>query len=410
MEDIMYIQRDIEKTILKAVKQFPAITITGPRQSGKSTMLKKIFEKTHKYVTFDDPLVRERAISDPKLFFNSLGGKVILDEIQYVPQIVSYIKIAIDENRSYKGRFIITGSQQFHLIKNLGDSLAGRIAIFELMPFCYNEMRRIKYLSKKLSSTENTFIHSCLNTSYPQPNTEVAININQWISSYFQTYLERDIKSIYDIGNLRDFQRFMQLLAARCSQILNLSTLASDLGITVNTVKRWISVLESSRIIYLLNPYYNNLGKRITKAPKVYFLDCGLVCYLTGISNKDVLLKGPLAGALFENFCVQETVKQLLNRQIRQGLYYIRTHNNLEVDLIIEKDMEIYPCEIKMRMTPRMEDALNIIRLRETFNKLNIGTGRIISLNDETFVMKKNIFAVAFVEYIDWLGKKWGHT
>ena len=172
-------------------------------------MLKNLFGKTHLYVTLDDPIVRERAESDPKLFFESIGQNVIIDEIQYVPQLTSYIKIAIDARRNVKGRFIITGSQQFHLIKNLGDSLAGRVAIFELLPFSAAEIKSIPVLRKKLITSKDIFIHSCLRGSYPEPNVEPKINITQWTAGYFQTYLERDIKSIFGIGDLRDFQRFM---------------------------------------------------------------------------------------------------------------------------------------------------------------------------------------------------------
>jgi len=311
--------------------------------------------------------------------------------------------MAIDEKRNVKGRFIMTGSQQFHLIKNMGDSLAGRVAIYELLPFSAAEKKRIPSLKRKIIKSKDMFIHSCLRGAYPEPNVEPSIVINQWTASYFQTYLERDIKSIFGIGDLRDFQRFMQLLASRCSQILNLSALASDIGAAVNTIKRWVSVLEASRIIYLLYPYYTNLGKRIVKSPKVYFLDCGLVCYLTGIHNKDVLMNGPLAGALFENYCIQETVKRIINTKMNIGLYYIRTHNNLEVDLLIEKDGFLYPCEIKLNMTPRLSDASNIARLKAVFNKLPIKSGRILSLSDTTFPLTKDLSVVSFDDYIDWL-------
>lgn len=401
----MYINRDIENVIIKAFKGFPAVVVTGPRQSGKSTILKKIFAKTHKYITFDDPLIRERAISDPKLFINTMGEYVIYDEIQYVPQLISYIKMEIDRKRNVNGRFIITGSQQFNLIKNLGDSLAGRVAIFELLPFSYNEIKKIKSLKKVTSKTKDIFVHSCLRGSYPQINVRKSIDVNQWFSGYFQTYLERDIKNIYDIGSLRDFQRFMQLLASRCSQLLSLSALSADLGIAVNTVKRWISILEACRIIYLLNPYYNNLGKRITKSPKVYFIDSGIVCYLTGITNENILLNGPLSGPLFENYCIQETVKQIINNNKNYRLYYMRTHNNMEIDLIVTKGMDLFPCEIKLSMTLGLKDARNIIRMKKTFCDLNIKTGRIISLADETYEINKDVSTIKFSEYIKWLGK-----
>jgi predicted AAA+ superfamily ATPase len=401
----MYINRDIENLLKQSSKQFSAIALTGPRQTGKSTLLKRLFGKTHAYVTLDDPIMRQRAESDPKLFFESLGEKVIIDEIQYVPQLTSYIKIAIDEKRTSKGRFILTGSQQFHLIKNLGDSLAGRVAIFELLPFSSSEKKRIPSLRKKVMKSKDMFMLSCLRGCYPEPSVQQNIDINQWTAGYFQTYLERDIKSIFGIGDLRDFQRFMQLLAARCSQVLNFSTFAADIGVAVNTIKRWISVLEASRIIYLLYPYHTNLGKRIVKAPKVYFLDCGLVCYLTGIHNKEILMNGPLAGPLFENYCIQETVKQIINTKKSVGLYYIRTNNNLEVDLLVEKEMALNPVEIKLNMTPRLSDASNLVRLKTVFAKLPIRPAKILSLSDTSFPLIKDVSVVSFDEYIKWLNQ-----
>ncbi len=399
----MYIEREIEKLIKKTSDQFCAVALTGPRQTGKSTLLKRLFRATHKYVTLDDPLMRESAVTDPKMFLESLGERMIIDEIQYAPQLTSYIKIAIDEKHDQKGRYILTGSQQYHLIKNLGDSLAGRVAIFELLPFNCTEKQKISFFKKKCKTIKEMFIDSCLRGSFPEPCINLKMDISQWMSNYFQTYLERDLRSVFDIGNLRDFQRFTQLLASRCSQILNLTSLAADIGIAVNTAKRWISVLEASRIIYLLYPYYNNLGKRIVKSPKVYFLDTGLVCYLTGIRDSEILMKGSSAGALFENFCIQETVKKIFNYKKNIQLYYLRTNNALEVDLLIENNAELFPCEIKLNMTPRIQDASNIIKIKQIFNKLPIKTGRLISLSDTTCSLGQDLLSVTFEDYYKWL-------
>jgi len=199
----------------------------------------------------------------------------------------------IDKDRQKYGRFIFTGSQQFNMIRDLGDTLAGRIGIAELLPFCIEEKRDAFRNKKQFSEAQVYFIHACLKGSFPEIVVYKNTNVDFWYNAYLQTYLERDVRTIYNIGNLRDFQRFMQLLAARCAQILNLSSLSSELGIAVNTVKRWISVLEASRIIYLLVPYYQNLGKRVIKSPKVYFLDCGLVCYLLSLKdNKSSIMPG----------------------------------------------------------------------------------------------------------------------
>ncbi len=399
----IYVHRDIEKVLLGLSKQFPAIIVTGPRQSGKSTLIEKVFAKTHTYLSFDDLLVRQEAIFDPKFFLEKSGPRIIIDEIQYVPQILSYIKILIDKNRSRRGYFILTGSQQFSLMKDIGDTLAGRVGIVELLPFSVSEKKRFLEGRRRFSCSQDYFIDACMVGSFPEITVYKNIEPRFWYSAYLQTYLERDVRSIYNIGNLGDFQRLLQLLAARCSQILNLSAFSSELGIAVNTIKRWISILEASRIIFLLQPYYQNLSKRITKSPKIYFLDCGLACYLLSIKDKDYLVKGPMAGALFENFCVQETVKYLLNQGERPRLFYVRTHNGLEVDLLIEKDARLYPIEFKLSKTPAFNMAGPIIRFRELFSNLNIASGKIVSLGAEKSFLTKDVLTESVEDYLSWL-------
>lgn len=397
----IYIHREIESALKRSVKQFPAIAVTGPRQSGKSTLLREIFSKTHNYVTFDDPINREQALSDPKLFLENAGQKAIIDEIQYAPQILSYIKIMIDNKRHEKGRFIFTGSQQFILIKNLGDSLAGRIALFDLLPFDINEKRRVSGMGRVLDTSSKCFVHSCLFGSFPEVAVSRDIDVNTWYSAYLQTYLERDVRTTYNIGKLRDFQLFIQLLAARCSQILNLTSFSNDLGIGVNTIKRWISILEASRIIYLLPPYYQNFGKRLTKSPKIYFLDCGLVCYLVGIKSRELLLKGPMAGQLFENFYIQETVKHFFNKGARPRLYYIRSHNKLEIDLMIEhSNMNVSLIKIKFSKTPRTAMASNINKFKKNFPKLKIRDSKILSLSDGTIQLVDGVSFQGLDDYL----------
>ena len=398
-----YVHRDLEPHLTELVKQFPAIAVTGPRQCGKSTLLKALCSATHRYVTFDDPLVREQAIADPKLFLETVGNKVILDEIQYVPELLSYVKMAIDTDRHRRGRFLFTGSQQFAMIKNLGDSLAGRIALLELLPFHVEEKQRIARLKRTLASPLGAFLHTCLVGSYPEVSLQPRIDRQAWYGAYVRTYLERDIRTIYNIGDLREFQRFLQLLASRTAQMLNLTSLSRDLGIGVNTVKRWLSILEASRMIYLLQPYYQNFGKRITKAPKVYFLDCGLVCYLTGIRDRAHLLNGPMAGALFETYCLQETVKALFFHGVPPRLYYLRSHNGLEVDLLIERNAQLFPYEIKLTKTPRLSMADAIRRFKALFPKLPVRTGGILCLVEERAILSKDLSIQPLTDYWRWL-------
>ncbi len=396
----MYVSRDLEKRIKSALKSFPVVAVTGPRQTGKSTMLKKILGAEYNYITFDDPLIRERAIDDPLLFLSTAGEKVIIDEIQYVPQILSYIKIKVDENRTVKGRFVITGSQQFNLIKNLNETLAGRIALFKLLPFGYNEIRYADTLKTGIIKPEDYFTHAALNGMFPELWVNKTIDAKLWFASYLQTYLERDIRTLYNLGNLRDFTRFIRLLAANCSQILNLSSYAGNIGVSVATVKSWLSILEAGNMIYILEPYYKNQGKRIIKSPKVYWTDTGLVSYLTGIYNKEHLFNGPMAGALFENLVVQETVKSFYNKGAIPEIYYLRTSNSVEVDLIIEHENRLYPYEIKLTKTPKLSMAKHLSRLQKLFPGLNFQKGTIVSLSDESYQLTSDVEVKSFYDFI----------
>jgi len=396
-----YVNRDIEGILVQSSKGFPALAVTGPRQSGKTTLLRQLFRDSHQFVTFDDPLNRERALNDPKLFLESCKSCVILDEIQYVPELLSYIKMAIDQNRHQKGRFLLTGSQQFHLIRDLGDSLAGRIALLNLLPFSMKEKKRSNLEGYLFGDSKSYFIHACLYSSFPELVLQLDIDSELWYGSYLQTYLERDVRNLANVGDLRNFQQFVRLLASRCGQILNMTHLANDLGISVNTIKRWLSILEASQIVFLLPSYYRNLGKRIVKSPKIYFLDVGLVCYLTGIQTENHLMNGPMAGQLFENFIIQEIVKFFYNQGKRANIYYVRTHNQLEIDLIIEKHLEIVPIEIKLSKTLNVGMARSIERFLKLFPNLNIHPGHIVSLADETVRITKNVTSLSIESYIE---------
>ncbi|MBI4178924.1 ATP-binding protein [bacterium] len=418
----IYVHREIERSLRTLFRQFPAMALTGPRQAGKTTLLKNVFGKNFRFVSFDDPLTREKALSDPVLFLENIPEPVVFDEIQYVPELLSYIKILIDKNRSRRGRFIFTGSQQFHLIKNLGDTLAGRVCLLNLLPFSLVELERappVRSLRPSMASRDtspvrvgrektpplDSFVSACLRGSFPEICMRPRMDAAAWYGSYLQTYLERDVRTVYNIGNLRDFQQFVRLLAARCAQVLTLSHLSNDLGVSVNTVKNWLSVLEAGHLVYLLNPYYRNLGKRITRSPKVYFLDCGLVCYLTGIRDRRTLLNGPMGGPLFENFVVQETVKAFFNHAKRPSLYYVRTHNDLEVDLLIESGLKVFPVELKMTRSPSPRMGASILRFRGVFSKLDIMPGRLVSLSDENGILRKNVSLQSMDHYLAWVKK-----
>ncbi len=398
----MYIKRLIESVLDKNLKFFPAISITGPRQTGKTTLLKEKYGKEYSYVSFDDPFNRELALNDPNLLIQSRSDKIIFDEIQYVPTLLPYIKIKIDENPALKGRYILTGSEQFSLIKGLSETLAGRIAIFNLLPFSFKEIINYTVENRK---TLDYFLTASLRGLYPGVVVNKGIDINLWYSSYLQTYLERDIHGLYNIGNLRDFTQFIKIIASRCGQLLNMSTISRDIGVSVNTIKNWISALEASRVIYLLKPYYKNLGKRITQSPKIYFTDTAMVCYLTGIQTKEHMLNSPLSGALFENLVISETLKMFYNKAINPNLYYLRTSNNLEIDLLIEIDNQIKAYEIKLSQTPTLVMAKWLNQASLLFKDLNIVEKNIVCLKDGEAQITNDIKALGLEEYLDHLEK-----
>lgn len=393
---MIYIPRDIEARLMRLLTSSPCVAVTGPRQAGKSTLLRHCLPD-YAYVTLDDPFYREQAHSDPLLFLDSLGERAIIDEIQLAPELLSYVKIRVDNRRNVKGQYLFTGSQQFGLIRNLSESLAGRIALLELLPMSVVEKRR----HVTLADSDALFRHAALTGSYPELVIDDAVDLPSWYASYLQTYLERDIRTLYNIGDLRDFQRFVRLLAARCSQQLNMSDFSRELGVSVPTVKSWLSILEASRIIYLLPPYYTNLGKRITKATKVYFIDIGLACALAGVQDEAHLFNGPMAGPLFENFCVQETLKLFLGKGVHPPLYYIRTGNGLEVDLLIEPSAGVLlPVEIKLTKTPAPKQARTLAAFRESFAQLNPAPGLLLSLAEETRALTRDVTAVTLDDYL----------
>ncbi len=397
MDSLKYINRELEKELFSALAQFPAVAVTGPRQSGKSTLLRFSLPE-YAYITLDDPVVRGQAIDDPNLFLDSISEPVIIDEFQYAPDLLHYIKMRIDSDRGVKGRFILTGSQQFIATKGLSESLAGRIGLLELVPFSLLE-------SQSAGGSQDScevFAELTLRGSFPELVVDKSMDASRWYAAYLQTYIERDIRTLYDIGNLRDFEHVLRLLAARCSQQLNLSTLSRDVGVSVNTIKRWVSILEACRIIYLLPAYYRNLGQRVVKAPKVYFIDSGLVCYLTGLRDEHHLMAGPMAGALFENFCIQEALKASLVRGARPRLSYLRTKSGFEIDLVVESDKgALYPFEFKISKTPKpvMADALeHFIEKLEPDKAMD---GALVSLSADEWLLKRRVTAISIFKFAE---------
>ncbi|OGV27604.1 MAG: hypothetical protein A3F18_07440 [Legionellales bacterium RIFCSPHIGHO2_12_FULL_37_14] len=334
-----YLPRVIEHKLLEYLKIFPVIGLTGPRQSGKSTLLKHMLSDKYKYVTFDDPTNVRLFSEDPEGFINTYSNKVIFDEAQKVPEIFHYIKMAVDEDRQNYGKFVVTGSSQFNLLGKISESLAGRIGLLTLLPFQHQEL--------PAAFKECAIFQG----QYPELAEKNYSHVNDWYSSYVNTYIEKDVRSILNIGDLRDFNRLLNLLATQTSQLLNMNALASSIAVSQATIKRWISVLEASFIVFLLAPYYENFGKRIVKAPKIYFYDTGLVSYLTGIETAKQYNLGPMAGSLFENYVISNILKNIQHKKLNQELFYLRTSHGVEVDLIIDKKRSKEFVEIKKSST-----------------------------------------------------------
>lgn len=335
------IPRDAEKTIRALLRGFPVITITGPRQSGKTTLAKNIFVNKP-YASLEDPDVRLSAQDDPRAFLERFPNGAVLDEVQRCPDLLSYLQTTVDAD-GRMGLFILTGSQQFGLLSGITQSLAGRTAFMELLPFSISELEMAGKLPKSLDDM-------LIKGGYP-PLYDRELQISSWFGAYVTAYIERDVRQVLKVQELETFQRFVRLCAGRTGQLLNLTSLASDCGITHNTAKSWISVLEASYILFQLRPHHANFNKRLIKAPKLYFYDAGLASWLLGIQTLQQLELHPLRGNIFETFIVSELMKSRLNRGERPNLYFWRDSNGNEVDVVIELGQRLMPVEIKSGKT-----------------------------------------------------------
>lgn len=399
-----YLSRTLESAWTEAAKQFPALLLTGPRQVGKTTLLRHLCDAGRSYVTLDDIGLRALANEDPRLFLQRFGPPVLIDEIQYAPNLFPFIKMDVDR-RQQPGAYWLTGSQQFRLMANVTESLAGRIAILDLLGLSLQEIQcHGKQASPFLpsgqpkinASTDLTDINSVFARiwlgSYPALAAGEVSHRDLFYSSYLQTYLERDVRDLLRVGNQNAFLRFLRACAAGTGQLLNVAGLARVADVTPATANQWLSILEASRIVFLLPPYHSNLSKRLVKRPKLHFLDTGLCAYLTQWSSPQTLSSGAMAGHIFESFVFAEILKSWWHNGLNPNIFFYRDRDQREIDLLIERDGQLYPLEIKLGATPNRSWT-------RTFGSLDHLTvpwqhGNVICLSPDILPLSQKVTAV----------------
>jgi uncharacterized protein len=400
-----YVERSLEPALRRAVREFPIVVLAGPRQAGKTTLLRHLFAARCRYVSLDPPDIAAAAARDPRAFLDAYPPPAILDEVQHAPVILPYIKERVDRHRSVAGQYLLTGSQNFLLMERVTESLAGRAGVFRLLPLSRREAdglpnAPLPWERRALREpgpvpSQRSLWRAFLAGGYPELVTHPRKSIAQWHRSYVQTYLERDVRTLRQIGDLTQFQGFVRVLAARSAQLLSLADISRDLGVSLNTVKAWLSVLEASFQVVVVRPYFANIGKRLVKTPKVYFADVGTLCHLVGLEDPRHAASGPMAGAIFETAVLAELVRTLAHRGEDPRIHFWRTSAGQEVDFLVEAGGRLVPIEVKLSATPRPAMASSIESLRSSLGPA-VSPGYLVHPGDVRLPLGRDVVALPF--------------
>jgi len=406
MMESTYIKRTLEPVLERASSEFPVVILTGPRQSGKTTLMLHLFAGRYRYVSLEMPDIRESASADPRSFIEMYPPPVIFDEIQYVPDLLPYIKEKIETQQGICGQYLLTSSQNLLVMEKISESFAGLVAILRLLPLSWRETAgqsqvalplELKKAAKRRSLSHLDLWKDFLRGGYPELAVHKEQDVTLWHTDYFQTYLEKDIRTLRHVGDLTLFKNFLRALAARSAQPLNLTSLARKLGVAAATVKAWLSLLEATFQVIILQPYHTSIKKRLVKMPKIYFTDVGNLCYLVGLREPEHAAFGPMGSVIMETAVLSEIIKMFVHQGLEPRVYFWRTSAGTEVDIVMETGTELIPVEVKTSAKPRPAMTSGIEAFREALGQ-RVTSGYIVHTGKDRLTFDSDVIALPLAE------------